>query len=70
MHTKNGQLHLTKTDIKEIETALTHCEEDLSNGGCGTFNIGDNENTFNAKEAEKAKKGIANIRWIIQNANF
>lgn len=68
MHIKNGWLYLNKTERKEIETVLRHCEEDIAYQSEGTFCKIDRrgEHEFDDKEAGKAMSGIENIRWILK----
>ena len=63
---KSGQLYLTKTDRRNIEVVLAHCETDLSYEGGGTFNLGDVDNSADIKEIEKARDGVDGIRWILE----
>lgn len=56
---------MTKTERKEIEIVLAHAEEDIHYGGGGSYNLRDDENTFDAKEAAAAKRGIQAVRWIL-----
>ena len=66
MKTKDGILKLNKTDVKEIKLLLRHTIEDISYDGGGTFNKGDNDNTFDEKEAKKAISAIESIKWILE----
>ena len=66
MKTKSGWLEMVKKERKEIETVLEHCERDISYDAGGTFakNPG-TDDEVDVREVEKAKKGIAFIRWIL-----
>ena len=68
MKTISGQLCFTKTEVKNIELMLKHVMEDLSYGGGGTFNLGDNENSFDTKNASKVVEAIDDIKWILSNS--
>ncbi len=62
MKTVSGHLKINKTERKEIETVLEHCERDLSYGSGGTF--GDGDKLYHG-EIAKAVQGIQHIRWIL-----
>jgi hypothetical protein len=68
MKTVSGQLHMTKTERNNIQMLLAHCREDLSYEGGGTYNLHDNENTFDQKKANKAIEAIKDIEWIVSGA--
>jgi hypothetical protein len=69
METKSGWLHMSKTERREIETVLSHCQIDLSYRGGGTFNTGEQDkygnDEFDTTEAKKALRGIQHIQWIL-----
>jgi hypothetical protein len=66
MKTKSGWLHLTKGEQKEIRLLLEHSRRDIDFGGGGSFSKYDNENTFDEKEADKVRRGIEAVEWILE----
>ncbi len=69
MKTISGQLHLTKTEAKNIRLMLDHARQDLSYGAGGTYfisKLGDND--WDEKNAKKAKEAIIDIEWILSIA--
>jgi hypothetical protein len=65
MKTKNGVLVLTKKEVEALRIVVIHTLIDLSYSGNGTFNKGDDNNTFDAKEAKRAILGNDVIGFII-----
>lgn len=63
MQTHSGILKLTKTEKKEIELLLEHAKRDLGYLEGGTYCTVDE--LFDIKSAEKAKRAIENIYWIL-----
>lgn len=57
---------MTKKDQRAIETMLWHAEKDISYQGGGTYNKGDDANSYDEKEAKIGTEGIALVKWIIE----
>lgn len=68
MKIKSGQLYLSNREEKDIRLLLEHVRTDLSFFGGGTFNLGDDENSFDEKSANKVIEAIEGIEWILKNA--
>ncbi len=66
MKTYSGQLRFGKREEEAMRCVLQHCKLDISFGGGGSFNLGDNDNTEDIKEIVKAKKGIELFEWILE----
>ncbi len=58
-------MKLTKKEKKAIECLAMHSRIDLSYEGGGTFNKGDDNNSFDEKDAEKVRTALAIIRLMV-----
>lgn len=70
MYTKNGVLSFGKKEKNDMETVIHHALRDLDFGWGGSYGGHDENNTKEVKQSQKeiesAKRGIENIRWIIE----
>ncbi len=67
---KSGWLHLSKTELNQVKTALLHAKIDLSFGWGGSYGGGDQspeDDRKEKKEMEKGAKGIETLEWIIKS---
>lgn len=65
MKIERGILYLTKSEIEALDVVAKHSAIDQSYEGGGSFNKGDNENTYDYKEGNKAILGRKVIEFII-----
>jgi hypothetical protein len=65
MKTLSGKLILTKKEIEGLKVVMYHSMIDDSYRGGGTFNKGDDNNTYDTKEAKKAILGREVISFIL-----
>jgi hypothetical protein len=61
--TKNGILHLTKTERESLEVIKFHSKCDLSFREDGSYN--DENGKFDIKDAKKAERGLKVIDFIL-----
>lgn len=65
--TKSGILHLTKTEIKNLEVLIRHVKADISYGWGGSYGGYDEENK---KEEEKARQEVKKAKDALQTLEF
>ena len=73
MFIKSGQLHINKTEVKNIKLLLEHVATDISYGEGGTYSKTKGKNFDRVPDESAIKKATAaieDIEWILENANF
>jgi hypothetical protein len=58
-------MKLSKRTTDDLLTLIEHTRADISFDGGGTFNLGDDDNTHDAKSAKKAERAIDFIKRLI-----
>jgi hypothetical protein len=51
--------------VDDLLTLIRHTRTDIGFNGGGTYNLGDNDNTHDKKEAKKAERAIEFIKKLI-----
>ena len=68
MHINSGQLHINKTEVKDIRILLDHAKQDLDYRAEGSYCKVNGK--FDEQDAKKALRACDNIEWILDHANF
>lgn len=66
MLTRSGILELGKREQEALRVIKEHTLIDLSFEGEGSYNKGDSDNSYDEKEAKKARRGIEVIDFILK----
>jgi len=65
MKIKSGVLQINKSEKKAFALLIEHVRSDMSYGDGGSFVKWKPEQHFDEKEAERVRRAIAMLEWII-----